>query len=253
MGATVEAARGRELTWKGFLGLVVAYLVVLRGTGLLVGVEVEGESPMPTVEVALRNFVVPIGCSGLFGAAVVTWLGWWPQVVRDRRPVRRWVWFVPVFMLVVALASIDYGHLADQTAGLVLALVAVGVVVGFSEELWFRGIGVTVFRRGGLSEGHVALWSSLIFGAVHISNAFGEGPQAIAQALVVSTSGYFFYLTLRAGGVIFLPMLVHGLWDFSLLSSQVGAETEAWIGTFLPIVAQVVLIVVILPRRHKTG
>ena len=242
---------GRDLSWRGFLALVVAYLVVLRGAGLLFGVDVEGDSPMPTAEAALRNFVLPIGCSGLFGAAVVTWLGWWPEVLRDRRPVRLWVRFVPVFMLVVALVSVNYGHLADQTAALVLALAGVGIVVGFSEELWFRGIGVTVFRRSGFPEGRVALWSSLIFGAVHLSNAFGEGPAAIAQALVVSTSGYFFYLCLRVGGVIFLPMLVHGLWDFSLLSSEVGADPQAWVGTGLPILAQVVLIVVLLRRRHR--
>lgn len=251
MPQDTQVRHGRELSWPAFLALVVAYLVVLRGAGLLFGMDLEGDSPMPTAEAALRNFVLPIGCSGLFGAAVVTWLGWWPEVIRDRRPVQRWVRFVPIFMIVVALLSIDYGQLAGQTAGLVLALAGVGLVVGFSEELWFRGIGVTVLRRSGFSEGRVALWSSLIFGAVHLSNAFGEGPQAIAQALIVSTSGYFFYLCLRVGGVIFLPMLVHGLWDFSLLSSQVGADPQAWIGTSLPILAQVILIVVVLSRRRR--
>ena len=83
----------------------------------------------------------------------MTWLRWWPGVIHDRHPVRRWVWFVPVFMLVVALLTVDYGHLSEQTAGLVLALAGVGLVVGFSEELWFRGIGVNVFRRSGYSEG----------------------------------------------------------------------------------------------------
>ncbi|MCY0926836.1 hypothetical protein OTB20_11605 [Streptomyces sp. H27-H1] len=36
----------------------------------------------------------------------------------------------------------------------------------------------------------------------------GEGH---LQAVIVSTSGYFFHLCLRVGGVILLPMLVHGL------------------------------------------
>ncbi|WP_257136664.1 CPBP family intramembrane glutamic endopeptidase [Streptomyces sp. f150] len=51
--------------------------------------------------------------------------------------------------------------------------------VGIGEKLMFRGIGVQVFKRAGLSEGKVALWSSVVFGAVHISNAFGEGAQAL--------------------------------------------------------------------------
>jgi membrane protease YdiL (CAAX protease family) len=91
----------------------------------------------------------------------------------------------------------------------------------------------------------------VIFGAVHLQNAVGEGPQAVAQAAIVSTSGCFFYLALRSGGVILLPMLVHGLWDFSLFSSEVGTDPEATVATVLPIVAQVVLIVVLLARRHR--
>ena len=60
----------------------------------------------------------------------------------------------------------------------------------------FRGIGVTTLRAHGLTEGKVALWSSLIFGVVHLRT-----PSATArghpQALVVSFAGYFFYLTRR--------------------------------------------------------
>ena len=173
-------------------------------------------------------------------------------VLRVNKPVRRWVRFVPISMIVVAVLAIDYGHLADQTAGLVVALIAVAVAVGFTEELMFRGLGVTVFRRGGFSEGNVALWSSVIFGAAHISNAVGQGPGAIAQALVVSTTGYFLYLTFRVGGVIFLSMLVHGLWDFSLLSGQIGPHPGVYVGNALVILTQVVLMVAVLRRRHRT-
>jgi uncharacterized protein len=58
---------------------------------------------------------------------------------------------------------------------------------------------------------------------------------------------------LRVGGVIFLPMLVHALWDFSLFSPGIGPDTDAYLGTALPVLAQVVLIVVVLRRRRKTG
>src|SRR3712207_277432 len=91
----------RELSWRGFLAVVAGYLAVLRLAGLLIGIDVAGEHPMPTTEAVTRNFVVPIGCTALYAAAVVTWLGWWPDVMRDRHPVRRWVRFVPIFMLVV--------------------------------------------------------------------------------------------------------------------------------------------------------
>ena len=242
---------GRELSWRGFLVVVAGYLVILRVTGIVSGLDVDGDAAMPTAEAVLRNLLIPIGATAVYAGAVVSWLGWWPQILVDRHPVQRWVLFVPIFMFVIALAAINYGHLADQTAELVLAVLGTGVLVGFTEELMFRGIGVTTFRRSGFPEARVALWSSVIFGAVHLQNAFGEGPQAIAQAAIVSTSGYFFYLCLRSGGVILVPMLVHGLWDFSLFSNGVGAEAEAAITTALPIIAQVVLIVLLVVRRHR--
>lgn len=126
------------------------------------------------------------------------------------------------------------------------------LLVGFTEELMFRGVGVNVFRQNGFSEGHVALWTSVIFGLVHLSNAFTEGSSAILQAAVVATSGYFFYLALRAGHGLWLPILVHALWDFSLLSSLAGPdEPDAYFGIVLVILLQVVLIVVTLLRRRR--
>lgn len=132
-----------------------------------------------------------------------------------------------------------------------IALIALGLFVGFGEELMFRGLGVVTFRRGGFSEARVALWTSLIFGLVHVSNAIGAGPKALVQAAVVSTSGYFFYLSRRVGGGIALAMVVHGLWDFSLFSCLAGDDSVPYFGMFLAIILQVVLIVVLLLRRHR--
>lgn len=246
------SAPGRTLAWPGFLVVVIGYLVIIQGLGALTGIS-KGElkSEFPTAEYVLRGGLIPIGLSVAYGIAVVTWLGWWGEVWRSDRPVRRWVRWVPVSMLVAALVATNYARLAEQPAALILALVALGVFVGVGEELMFRGIGVTVFRRGGFTEGKVALWSSVIFGLVHVSNAIGQGPQALVQAVLVSTSGYFFYLCLRAGGVLLVPMLIHGLWDFSLISSLSGTEDpKPYLGLVLIIVVQFVLIVVTLRRRR---
>ncbi|MFD0041004.1 type II CAAX prenyl endopeptidase Rce1 family protein [Streptomyces anulatus] len=257
-GATDEAGAipagrpGRRLAWPWFLVIVAVYAGIIQGLGFLTGVDTgNSDSAFPTTESLVRNALIPIGASIVFAASVVTWLGWWGEVLHYRAPVRRWVRWVPASMLAVALLGLNYGHLGDQSVSLVACLLLLGLFVGVGEELMFRGIGVQVFRRAGLTEGKVALFSSLVFGLVHLSNAFGAGAQAILQALIVSTSGYFFYLCLRVGGVILLPMLVHGLWDTSLFSNLVGDEPQASLGMALIIVLQAVLIVLLLVRRRS--
>ncbi|WP_327711731.1 CPBP family intramembrane metalloprotease [Streptomyces sp. NBC_00464] len=251
VGAVPAGQVGRKLSWPWFLAVVVVYLGVIQGLGALVGVDTgDSDSAFPTTESIVRNALIPIGASIVFVAAVVTWLGWWGEVLRYRAPVRRWVRWVPLSMLAVALIGMNYGHLADQSLSLVASLLVLGVFVGFGEELMFRGIGVHVFRRAGFTEGKVALYSSLVFGLAHVSNAFGEGAQALVQALIVSTSGYFFYLCLRVGGVILLPMLVHGLWDTGLFSNLVGDTPQASVRTALFVVLQVALIIVLIVKRR---
>lgn len=243
---------GRRLSWPWFLVVVLVYLGLIQGLGMLAGTDTSGsDSEFPTVGALVHGTLIPIGASIVFAAAVVTWLGWWGEVLRYRAPVRRWVRWVPASMLLAALLGLDYVHLANQSGATIGCLLLLGLFVGVGEELMFRGIGVHVFKRAGFSEGKVALYSSIIFGMAHLSNAIGHGPQAILQAVIVSTSGYFFYLCLRVGGVILLPMLVHGLWDTSLFSSQVGSDPAGYVGLLLPILLQVVLIVVFFVRRRS--
>jgi membrane protease YdiL (CAAX protease family) len=235
MEGKTTAGSGRQLTWPWFLVVVVVYVAIIQGVGLLIGVDTgDSDSQFPTTQSIVRNALIPIGLSIVYAVAIATWLGWWGEIVRDDRPVAPWVRRVPITMIVAAIISINYAHLADQTAGLVLCLALLGLFVGFGEELMFRGIGVVTFRQAGMTEGRVALWSSLVFGLVH-----------------VSTSGYLFYLGRRAGGTILLPMFVHGLWDFSLISSLVGSDVKAYIGMFVIILTQLGLIIVLIRRRHR--
>ncbi|MEV7929440.1 type II CAAX endopeptidase family protein [Kitasatospora sp. NPDC088779] len=246
------ADHGRRLTWLGYALIVIVDLGIIQGLGAAIHVDNgNSRSQFPTTEAIVHNALIPIGASIVFVSAVITWLRWWPAVFRYRAPVRRWVHLVPISMIVAAVAGLNYGHLAQQQASLVVCLLVLGVFVGVGEELMFRGVGVQVFRRAGLSEGRTALFSSVVFGLVHVSNAISTGPQAIGQAVIVATSGYFFYLCLRVGGVILLPMLVHGLWDTSLISNLVGPEPGVSVGMVLLIALQIALIVVLIVRRKR--
>jgi membrane protease YdiL (CAAX protease family) len=166
----------------------------------------------------VRALVLPIGLSVIFVYAVVAVLGWWRPVFVDERPVQRWVWVVLITFGVVILAGTDYGALTDKGAGFVIALLLGGLLVGFAEEGMFRGVGVTVFRANGYPEAKVALWSSVVFGAVHLTNAISTGGAAVGQAIAVSFAGYFLYLTRRVSGGLLVPAVIHGLFDFSITS-----------------------------------
>ncbi|MFG2313000.1 CPBP family intramembrane glutamic endopeptidase [Streptomyces sp. NPDC048566] len=231
--------------------VVLLYLGIIQGLGALLKVDTSGaDSQFPTTEGLVRNTLIPVAVSVVFVAAVVTWLGWWKEVLHYRVPVQRWVRWVPILMLIGAVINIDFPNLTQQSASLTGCLVLLVMLVGVGEELMFRGIGVQVFKRAGLSEAKIALWTSVVFGLAHLSNALDEGARAILQALIVSTSGYFLYLCLRVAGTILLPMLVHACWDFGLLSSQIGSDPAFYAGSSAVILVQVALIIVLLIRRR---
>lgn len=115
----------------------------------------------------------------------------------------------------------------------------------------FRGIGVVTFRRMRLTEGKVALYSSLAFGAVHLSNALATGTSAIFQAIIVSFTGYMLYLTRRWAGAIWLAMPVHGSQDFLITSGQVGVDPEISPLSFVVLPTMIGLAVLLWRRRDR--
>ena len=103
----------------------------------------------------------------------------------------------------------------------------------------------------GLTETKVALYSSVVFGAVHLSNALATGTSAIFQAIVVSFSGYMFYLTRRWFGVIWLAMPVHASQDFLISSGQLGVDPTVSPLSFLVLPTMIGLGILLRRRRRR--
>jgi membrane protease YdiL (CAAX protease family) len=246
-----EPRGGRELTWWQFLLLVLVYAAIIQVGGRIIGADVHTDEGWETAGNMLESAVIPIALSAVFVVGIATWLRWWPQIINEPRRVQRWVRIVPIALLLTAAIGSSWANLFDQSADIVLTLVVLVCLVGFTEELMFRGVGLVTFRRMGLTEGKVALYSSVVFGAVHLSNALGTGTSAIFQAAIVSFTGYMLYLTRRWAGAIWLAMPVHGSQDFIVLSGQVGTDPEASPLSLLVVPVMIGLAILLWRRRHR--
>lgn len=234
-----------------FILLAVVYLGILQGLVRRLTPDLYVEyGRFTSVEAICWALLVPVGVSVLFVVAVVTVLGWWRPVLRDHRPVRRWVWVVPIIMGVAVLGGINYSGLADKGAGFTLLLLLGALLVGCGEEGMYRGIGVTTFRVNGYSEGKVALWSSVAFGLSHAANFLSLGKLAFLQVLLSAVAGYFLYLIRRLGGGLLLPVMAHGLQDFAALSGLLAPDGTVYAGIALFLLADVVIAIILLVRRH---
>lgn len=88
-------------------------------------------------------------------------------------------------------ASFANSILSDgSVGGLINSILVVGILTGFSEELFFRGALQTIFTKGGWNH-HLAIWvTAFIFSAIHFQ-FFGFFPRLLLGAWF----GYLFYWT----------------------------------------------------------
>jgi len=114
----------------------------------------------------------------------------------------------------------------------VVAVLATGLLIGFVEELAYRGIGVTMVRRGGHGEWVVAAVTSLFFGLSHLANLLAGQSLATVGPTVIYTIafGALMYLTMRSTGFLVGAMVLHGLTDPTGILAT-GALDEVKTGT----------------------
>lgn len=238
-----------------FVIMVALWLVILKVVGAAVSDHAHvHDGRLLTTQNVTWMLVVPIGAGCAFIYAAIAVLGWWRPLFYDPKPVRGWVWSVPVIFAVAIGAGINYGGLADRGVGFILVLLCAAMLIGFGEEGLFRCIGVTSLRRAGLTEGKVALWSSVIFGLAHVANLIGGDAKAFAQAVIVACAGYFFYLMRRVSRSNMLNSFLHGMFDFMIISAAqivpVGGEGHA-VGAALAILTYLACGILLLIRRHR--
>lgn len=201
------------------------------------------------------TLVLPLFLGALFLGATLSVLGWWRPVFSEKnRAAPRWALWVIIAItgtfIVLNLAGADW----DQISSAHLAfLILAGVLVGFNEEALTRGILVVGARGSSFSETFVWLFSSLLFGLMHLPNNLFGLPlfAACAQVGFAFLAGSGFYVLRRISGTILVPMMVHGAWDFATFSKGAsGAEGSALIPVFqfATYIVSIALVVLVLRR-----
>ena len=197
--------------------------------------------------------VVPMAVLAALLLALTSWLGWWPAVLGEGLPAPRWLLAVPALFLAGALVNLALTAWDSRPLALVAYLALGTLLVGFNEEIVFRGL-MVVGLRGRHGEALVCLYSSLAFGLLHGANFFlGQGfADTLVQVVYAFFVGVVLYVVRRATGTILVCMALHALWDFSSfvrpgsLPESGGIALSTLVGSFVPGVCLFVAVVLSL-------
>ncbi len=172
---------------------------------------------------AIRGLIVPIGIGAALLATATTWFGWWDEVLfEDPRSGPGWAWIVPGLIAVVVLLRLTTVRWdSEKASGLLPALAAGTLFVGFAEELLTRGV-VVVGLRADLTELWVWIGSCALFGVLHGINAlFGQSSRdTLRQIVFAFVMGSSFYVTRQVTGTLLVGMVLHAIWDFGYLATD---------------------------------
>lgn len=220
--------------WR-FLAFMLAYLVIYVGVGRLTMLFARDLAEQPVLS-SVSTVFIQLTLGLLVGAviliATITYMGWTQQLFARQTVYRSWwMWLGPVIVavpIVLRVLGIDWGR---NAVPVVLLVLATGLLIGFVEELLFRGIGVKMLRDGGHGEFAVAALTSLLFAASHSINIFmGQSIASVGPTVVYTFAfGVLMYLTLRSVGFLVAAMILHGLTDPTTILATGGIDeiTEA--------------------------
>ncbi|WP_241160996.1 CPBP family intramembrane glutamic endopeptidase [Plantibacter sp. PA-3-X8] len=229
--------------WIG-LAIYVGYVAVIFVVSKLSGVAYTEIGT--SAEFTWRGAVLDLAVGAVL-LTITTWLlGWWrPALFERRRSHHKWPIFVPALMLVVAVANLVNTDWSRFDPSFLLSLLALGLAVGFCEELMSRGLLLTAFRSR-LSEVWVWLLTSLLFGAMHLVNAALGAPflNTLGQVVLAAMSGTCFYIVRRVTGSLIWAMALHGIWDVAAFSVGFAPLGTPWAAYLTPVIGILAVAVV---------
>ncbi|MBS1142481.1 MAG: amino terminal protease family [Proteobacteria bacterium] len=233
---------------------LIAYIAVFYGIAQASGIDY-GEW-FANANNAIHSALIPLVAGSLLLIAFLL-LSRWNAVWRDpvRLPTNRLhatLIYLFVGTIVLRLVFIKWGEVPTE---LLLVVIAVGIGVGFAEEMALRGVFLRGMRTNSRSEGRAVLWTTIAFGLLHIPNIFlGTGLFGIVQLLLAGLTGFVLYLFRRRFAWIVPAMIAHGIWDISVfLSKDYLSQTMNTITLALTAVIQLLAIIALVRFVRSEG
>jgi membrane protease YdiL (CAAX protease family) len=195
-------------------------------------------------ETAKLWYATPTLSASVFLVFIISLWGWWRIVLFDTiKSGPKWVWILPVAMLFIIINRLVMLKTENISQDLWLWTFLGGAGVGFGEEMITRG-SLLVALRTKFAEGKVWLFSTLLFSALHIPNAFFGVPftSMLFQLVLTFIMGSLLYVTRRLSGNLIVPMVLHGLWDTSLFLNQASESEKSPLEMFIFPLAMVCVI-----------
>lgn len=228
--------------WWKFVLAAVGYLTIYVGAQKLLEPVlrpyIREDNPLGDTMSVLAGLVLPlaIGAVALLGFCLS--IGWLPRPLFGLQPVRGrwWMWPAPVLVAVASIAHFAGADYSRYESGAIILILIAGLLVGLTEELLTRGIGISLLRRGGHKEWAVMALSSLVFALMHFSNLLsGQELSTVLPTVVYTLAfGISMYLTLRLGGSLVWPIILHAMTDPATMLASGGideslADTDNWL------------------------
>lgn len=245
--AEVQGAAGRDAR-RALLAACVYTLIM--GVGMFVSYHVFGTaygSPR------LMETMWPVLGGLSLGTLLYVWrFASWRAVGFVRADWGQMLWLLPSALLILLMLlflsrAILFGGL-DVAAQRSIALIAGGtLLVGFAEELMFRGVVLGGFVRV-MPRALAVLCSAVVFALLHSVNMLAglSFMDMLFQLLASFIMGLFLALIYLRVRSIFPLMVVHWLWDFSVMSDEVVGHLPMVSACLLQYYALVLVMVVVL-------
>jgi membrane protease YdiL (CAAX protease family) len=209
--------------------LIIAIIAVTIWVTITMGLSLlQVGDGTPLDKFASEQIVWGPPAAGAFLLLVMWAMGWKDLGFNAVRPINSWrlIWLPMVFVIGFIAVTI----LLDRPIPLAVIFTVTfnTMLVGFSEELAFRGVLWGAARKA------MSFWAAFflvtfLFGIVHVLNALMTGQFAAAgvQAFNAMLSGSAF-LALRIRTHSLIPvMVVHWLWDLSVFVLLAGRDGPA--------------------------